>query len=270
MTSRLVGLIAGSGALPGLLARAYREAGGRTFIVGLTGSADAAQFDQPPDDWSGLGEPTRIFSALRVAGVKDVIMAGGVRRPDLSTFRPDFRAAAFLARVAIRAMGDDTLMRALSREIEAEGFRIVGIKDVAPSLLAPLGPIGRYPLPPSLSPDAGLGFMAARDLGQADLGQAVVVAGGKIIDCESKDGTDALIARVERRNHEAAAILVKCRKPQQDDRFDLPAIGPDTVAACRRARIAGIVVEHGETVVIDRKSVAAAADAAEMFVVGAA
>ncbi len=270
MTSALVGLIAGSGALPGLLARACREAGDRTFVVGLTGSADAAQFDDPPDVWSSLGEPTLIFSALHETGVTDVIMAGGVRRPDLSTFRPDFRAAAFLTRVAIRAMGDDTLMRALAREIETEGFRIVGIKDVAPTLLAPLGPIGRYPLPSSLGLDAGLGLRAARDLGRADLGQAVVVADGKIIDRESKDGTDALIARVERRHHEAPAILVKCRKPQQDDRFDLPAIGPDTVIACGRARIAGIVVEHGQTVVIDRGSVAVAADAAEMFVVGAA
>ena len=264
MTSGLLGIVAGSGSLPGLVARGHRAAGGRCFVLALAGAADASALDVAPDAMIGVGEPMRGFDILRAAGVSDVILVGGVKRPSLGDIKMDPRAAAFLARVALRALGDDSLLRAVGHEIEREGFRLVGLKQAAPELMAPRGPIGKLDAPGPMRLHISIGLQAARDLGRDDRGQAVVVADGIVVDRESNSGTDALIARAAH----AGAVLVKCRKPQQDERFDLPAIGPATVAACARAGFAGIAVERGETVIIDRAAVAAAADQAGLFVVG--
>lgn len=266
MSAATLGLIAGAGSLPALIMDARDRAGLLTYVMAIEGTADPARFPRPPDVWVGLGEAIRSFGLLKERGIRHLLMVGGVRRPKLTDFKPDLRAAAFLARVAMRALGDDSLLRAVVAEIESEGFRVVGLKEVAPELLAPAGPIGRMDTPVDLKSDVELGFQAARDLGVADRGQAVVVAGGKIVAREDETGTDALIGRAAGAGR---AILVKCRKPSQDERFDLPAIGPETIAACRLAGFAGLVVEAGETVVIDRGQVAAAADAAGLFVVGA-
>lgn len=264
MTAGVLGIVAGSGALPALVARAHRDTGGTCFVLGLSGSAGREELGIAADATVAVTEPMRAFDVLRSAGVTDVIMVGGVKRPSLGDIKPDFRAAAFLARVAIRALGDDSLLRAVAAEIESEGFRLLGLKQVAPGLLASGGPFGRVAPPPGMARDIDVGLEAARTLGRADRGQAVIVAAGAVIDRETESGTDALIGRCAI----AGGILVKCRKPQQDERFDLPAIGPATVAAAARAGLAGIAVEKGETVVIDRAGVVAAADAAGLFVIG--
>jgi DUF1009 family protein len=263
MAAQCLGIVAGSGALPGLVERAHRAAGGHTHVLAILGSAEPEFLDRPPEAWIGLAEPNRAFELFRAAGVTRLIFVGGIRRIALSTLKPDIRAAAFLARVAIWALGDDTLLRAVAREVEAEGFEIVGVKDVAPGLLAPLGPLGRLSLSPDRATDVTVGLAAARDHGRADRGQAVVVRGGAVVAVEDEHGTDALIARAGR-----DGVLVKCRKPQQDVRFDLPAIGPATITACAKAGLIGIAIEAGETIVIDPAVVAAAADAAGIFIVG--
>lgn len=265
MSAATLGLIAGAGALPALVMDARDRAGLLTYVMAIEGAAEPARFPRPPDVWVKLGEAIRSFDLLKAEGIRHLLMVGGVRRPKLTDLKPDLRVAGFLARVAMRAMGDDTLLRAVVAEIESEGFHIMGLKEVAPELMAPLGPIGRLDVPAELKAESDLGFRAARALGAADRGQAVVVADGKVVGEEDESGTDALIARAGT----ARAVLVKCRKPKQDERLDLPAIGPETIEACRRAGFAGVLVEAGETIVIDRAKVAAAADAAGLFVVGA-
>jgi len=266
MSAATLGLIAGAGTLPALVMDARDRAGLLTYVMAIEGAAEPARFPRPPDVWVGLGEAIRSFDLLKAAGIRHLVMAGSVRRPKLVDLKPDLRVAGFLARVAMRALGDDTLLRAVVAEIESEGFHVMGLKEVAPELMAPLGPIGRLDVAETMKADVVLGFAAARALGVADRGQAVVVAGGRVVAEEDETGTDALIGRAA---GNARAVLIKCRKPKQDERLDLPAIGPETVEACRRAGFAGVVVEAGETIVIDRAKVAAAADAAGLFVVGA-
>jgi hypothetical protein len=265
-TAARLGLIAGAGALPGLIAAAVRARGQACYVLGLDGFAEPALLGGAPDAWIDFNRAARGFDLLRAAQVRDLVMAGRVRRPRLADFRPDWRTAAFLARVAYHALGDDGLLRAVTAEIEREGFRVLGVADVLAEALAPEGRIGG-PAPDAFVLDEiALGVAAARELGRADIGQAVVVAGGRVIAREDAGGTDAMIAAVGGAG--TRPILVKCKKPTQDRRVDLPAIGPDTVVNCARAGFAGIAVEAGETIVIDRAAVARAADDAGLFVIG--
>ncbi len=258
-----LGIIAGAGALPGLLVAAARAQGRGFTVLGITGFADPALVDH----WIHMGEAGRVFDLLKAADVKDVVLAGGLRRPALSDIKPDLKGVEILARIAARLMpgvGDDTLLSAVIAEFEREGFRVVGADQVLSELLAPAGRLG------TRAPDAGaladitIGLDAARSLGAADKGQAVIVLAGAVLGTEDVQGTDALIAR----HGQPGAVLVKAKKPQQERRADLPTIGPATVENAARAGLKGIAVEAGHTLVLGRAEVAAAADAAGLFVVG--
>ncbi|MCB2107581.1 MAG: UDP-2,3-diacylglucosamine diphosphatase LpxI [Rhodobacteraceae bacterium] len=263
-----LGIIAGSGALPGLIAESCRARGETYFILALKGFADPSLMHGASGAWITMGEAARGFDLLKDAQVKRVVMIGGVKRPAFGDMVPDWRTAAFLARVVIHALGDDGLLRAVIAEIEREGLRVVGIPDVAPDLLAPVGSLTRAPPGASWDQDVAIGLEAALDLGRADIGQAVVVANRAVIAREDRQGTDAMIARVAASGRGRGAVLVKCKKPEQDPRADLPAIGPATVKACADAGFSGIAVEAGATILIDRAEIIAAADAASLFVTG--
>lgn len=263
MTPPTLGIIAGAGALPGLLVSAARAQGRGFTVLGITGFADPALVDH----WIHMGEAGRVFDLLKAAGAKDVVLAGGLRRPALCDIKPDLKGAGILARIAARLMpgvGDDTLLSAVIAEFEREGFRIVGADQVLTELLAPAGRLGAREPDANALADITVGLDAARSLGAADRGQAVIVLAGAVIGSEDIHGTDALIAR----HGKPGAVLVKAKKPQQERRADLPTIGPATVENAARAGLKGIAVEAGHTLILGHAEVAAAADAAGLFVVG--
>ncbi|MGE4064825.1 MAG: LpxI family protein [Rhodospirillaceae bacterium] len=258
-----LGIIAGGGALPGLLARACHSSGRPYFILGLTGFADDAALPRPADSWVKLGEAGKGFDALRGAGVGEVVMAGAVQRPKFSELKTDFKGAAMLARIAGRAaLGDDSLLSAVVSEIESEGFKVVGADSILFDLLTPAGVLGRHAPDAKQRGDIAIGFAAARALGRADIGQAVVCRDGTVIASEGPDGTDAMLARVK------GGILVKVKKPQQERRVDLPTVGPATVKSAIAAGMSGIAVEAGHTFMIDRVRMVALADEAGLFIAG--
>jgi len=262
-TSKL-GIIAGSGALPALLTAACREQARAYYVLGLTGFSEG-----PSDSSIRLGEIGKGFEALRAAGVAEIVMAGGVRRPAFSELKPDLKGAAFLARIAGRALGDDDLLSAVIAEIEREGFKVVGADDILADLLATEGVWGKHDPDDTARRDVVLGIEAARALGAADIGQAAVVQQGVVLGIEDADGTDALIARCARSRREGqGGVLVKVKKPQQERRVDLPTIGPATVANAKAAGLRGIAVETGHALVIGKAAVIAAADEAGLFVMG--
>lgn len=259
-----LGVIAGGGALPGLLVSACRSAGRDHYVLGLTGFADNAALPRPADAWIKLGEVGKGFDLLRGAGVSEVVMAGAVQRPKFSELITDFKGAAMLARIAGRAaLGDDSLLSALVGEIESEGFRVVGADSILFELLAPFGVMGRHS-PVSFADDIAAGFQAAKTHGAADIGQAVIVKDGKIVAVEDKDGTDAMLSRAQ------GGVLVKVKKPQQERRVDLPTVGPATVKNAIAAGLSGIAIEAGHTFMLDRARMIAMADDAGLFIVGVA
>jgi lipid-A-disaccharide synthase len=255
-------IIAGSGALPGLLIAARRNAGLPYYVVGLQGFATVSELGQEPDLWLRFGEAGKGFELLRKASVTHVVMAGAVKRPSFADLKPDLKTASFFARIAGKALGDDGLLSAVISEVESEGFQVVGADEILSALLAPHGVLGAHKPDAQSLTDIAVGAAAARDLGQRDLGQAVVALDGVVTAREDETGTDALIARV------SGGVLVKMKKPQQERRIDLPTIGVNTVRNAAARGFKGIAVEAGHTLVIDQASVIAAANELGLFVIG--
>ena len=267
-----LGIVAGGGAMPARLIGACRERGREFFVLALKDHADASLLPaDAPHAWIGLGQGGRALDLLREHGVHELVMVGPVRRPSLLSLMPDRRTAAFFARVGIRALGDDGLLRAIVAELEAEGFRVVGVESILGGLLATAGVWGRHKPDQSAEADIVVGIAAAKSLGARDIGQAVVVQQGAVLAVEDAEGTDALIRRIDGlRRDGAGPVLVKTAKPGQEKRVDLPTIGAVTVAAAAAGGFAGIAVEAVATLVADRDQAIAAADAAGMFLIGVA
>jgi UDP-2,3-diacylglucosamine hydrolase len=263
-----LGIIAGGGTLPRRLIEACRAADIDFFVLALEGATDPQTVDGAPHAWCRLGALATAFGLLRNRGVTDLVLAGGVRRPSLMELRPDWRAAKFLARVGYRALGDDGLLSAFVKELEHEGFRVVGAHQLLEAAM-PEGPLGAVAPDDDAATDIAYGLRIARALGALDIGQAVVVQQGLVLGVEAIEGTDALLRRCASLRREGpGGILVKVEKPGQERRADLPTIGPNTVVLAAETGLRGIAAQAGATLLLDRDEVVRAADRTGLFVVG--
>lgn len=262
-----LGLIAGGGLLPEILAKRCRDSGRGLFVAVLNGQGDPARYPADCTETFRLGAAGKLIKHLRAEGVEEVAFAGSVRRPKATDLIPDLWTTKFLARTKAMGLGDDGLLSAIVQALETEeGFRVVGPSEIAPELLAPAGAVGSHSLSLAMAADLAAGIAGARDLGRRDIGQAVIAKGGKVICEEGPEGTEALV----RGAGEAArgGILVKAMKPAQEARVDLPASGPDTVDQAVAAGLAGIAVEAGRSLMLDRETMVARADAAGIVLYG--
>lgn len=263
-----LGILAGDGDLPVKLVEVCRATGREIFVVVFNGESNPACADGVPHVWLDLGAVGSVIRALKEAECRDVVLAGPIRRPRLTSMRLDGRGAALVPRL-LRARGDDALLTVVIDELEGEGFNVVGADDVFSGLLAAEGVLG------ARRPDAGewddiaRGVEVVRAIGAIDVGQAAVVHDGYVLGVEAAEGTDALVDRVAAlRRGERGGVLAKLRKPGQDRRADLPTIGIGTIERAAAAGLAGIAVEAGETLVLDLEAVIDSADAAGLFLVG--
>ena len=264
-----LGIIAGSGGLPGHLIDSCRSAGREVFVIALDGDADPATVDAVPHAWCRIGAAGKALDLLHGHGVRDLVLAGGVRRPTLAALRPDWRAAKFLARVGYHALGIDGLLKAIVKELEREGFRVIGAEELLAEAGLPEGPLGNHSPDADAQQDIALGMRVARAIGALDIGQAVVVQQGLVLGVEAIEGTDALLRRCAGlRRDGPGGVLVKAEKPGQERRADRPVIGPQTVTLAAEAGLSGIAAEAGATLVLDRAELVRCADAAGIFVVG--
>lgn len=275
----VIGILAGGGSLPREIAEAVVERGGRVRIVAIKGEADEIGAGLPHVlvNWGAIG---RIVRTFRDAGCRDLLIIGGVRRPDLWRLEPDlgfFLSLPALLRI-VRSGGDDDVLRRVVSFFEGKGFRVVGPLDVAPGLVIGEGAFGRAAPESRHARDIALGFEIVRRLGTFDIGQGVIVEDGRLRGIEGVEGTDALLARAGTMRREAAqggamtrgGVLVKSPKPGQELRVDLPAIGPKTIDAVSSARLAGVAVLAGHVLAAERDRMRERADAAGVFVFGAA
>lgn len=259
-----VGLIAGNGRLPVLFARTAKAEGVAVVAVAHEGES-LREIEAEVDDltWVKVGQLERIIAVFRDRGVGRAVMAGGIHKSALlANFEPDARAMAMLGR--LQAWGDDAILRGVAGELEAEGIRVVESTLFLGSILTPLGPlVGDEPDAGQLR-DIRLGVAVARALGQWDVGQSVVVKSGMVLAVEAIEGTDATIDRIPARD----AVVVKVSKPTQDLRFDVPAVGPETVDRCAAKGVAVLALEAGKTLLLDRDELLARARAAGLRIVG--
>lgn len=274
LAPRVVGILAGGGSLPREIAEAVVARGGAVQIVALAGESDAdfSGFPVTPVGWAQVGAMVR---ALKSANTSELVIVGSVRRPDLGALRPDLgflRNLPAILRI-ITAGGDDSVLTRVVRFFEGQGFHVVGPATVAPQLVVGAGPLGRVSASSEAAADIARGFAVVRALGFFDVGQAVVVARGRVEAIEGAENTDAMLARLGKQRAGAGesgptGVLVKRPKPGQELRIDMPAIGPATVEAVANAGLAGIAVLAGGTLAAERPALVALADEREVFVQG--
>src|SRR5437870_5790324 len=254
-----VGVIAGGGAMPFAVADSLSRRGIAPVLFALRGACDPVRVGRFRHHWISVGQLGRATKLFRSEGCRDLIFIGTLMRPALSEIRLDWGTLRVLGSVmtAFRG-GDDHLLSGVGRILERDGFRMVGIKDVAPDLLMPEGCITRATPDGSAAADITRGREVLDALGPFDIGQAAVVIDGHVVAVEDIEGTDGLLARVARlradgriRAKAGRGVLVKAPKSGQDLRFDLPTVGPSTVEGAAKAELAGIAVAAGNTVVAD-------------------
>jgi DUF1009 family protein len=271
-----LGIIAGAGELPLALARAAEADGRSIFVLALEGMVsrnDVASFSHA---FVSIGELSKAIKLLKEADCSDVTLAGKVARPEFSKLKVDVKGAFALPKlIAAAARGDDALLRAIVGIMENEGFRVIGSTEAASTLAAPVGPIGRLKPGPEHQSDIRGGVKVALTMGALDIGQAAVVCEGLVLAVEAAEGTDAMLQRVAglpaalRGSPEnRKGVLVKGVKPQQERRVDLPVIGIRTVELAAAAGLAGIAVEAGAALIVNRSRVAEEADRHGLFVLG--
>jgi len=262
--------------MPFAVAASVAARGVTPILFALRGICDPERAERFRHHWISIGELGRAEKLFRREGCRDLVFIGSLVRPALSEIRLDFGTLRVVREVwaAFRG-GDDHLLSGIGRILEQDGFRMVGIKDVAPDLLMPEGCLTRAKPDEIATADIARGDAVLRALGSFDIGQAVVVIDGHVVGVEDIDGTDGFLARVaalrERGRIRTAAgrgVLVKAPKPDQDLRFDLPTIGPRTVEGVARAGLAGIAVAAGNTLLAEPQAMIEAADRAGVFVTG--
>jgi hypothetical protein len=267
VTAKL-GILAGSGDLPGRLVAACRASGREHFVIAFNGETEAEAVAQAPQAWLELAKVGRLFKTLHAENCHEVVLAGPIRRPALKQLKPDRRGLALLPKL-LAAGGDDGLLRTVIEEIESEGFRVIGVDDILAELVAGQGPLGRHAPTPEQRPDIVRAIAVAQALGALDVGQAVVVQQGHVLGVEAAEGTDALLQRCQGLRREGpGGVLVKLCKPGQEARADLPTIGPRTITAAAAGGLVGIAIAAGAALVLDREAVIEAADRHGIFVLG--
>ena len=266
-----LGIIAGGGDLPRMIVDSCLRQGRSFHVFALEDQADAGAFDDVPHVWLRFGAAGRALSIARELGIRDVVMAGRVERPSLRSLRPDRRTLRFLVRLGGKGIGDDGMLRRIIREIEAEGFTVVGPDSLLNGLKPEAGVLGAHGLDEAARADIERGLDVLSSLSAADAGQAVVVQQGLILGIEAIEGTDAMLERCAALSREGpGGVLVKARKRGQEARADLPTIGPMTVANARRAGLRGIAVEAGGALILDSDKVVEMADEAGIFLIAVA
>lgn len=269
-------IVAGGGVLPLELAAGMADAGRSYFVLRITGQADQ-DFSAHPTRDIALEAICDLVPILRGEKATHVVFAGGIsRRPDIRSIKFGFGLLPLAWRAARAFLrGDDAVLGALVGFVESRGIRVLGAHQILSRLVAPESVMTRRQPTARERASIHAGFAAAKAIGALDIGQAAIVVGERAVAVEAAEGTAAMIARVGelkaagRIPKNAGGVLVKCPKPGQEKRIDLPAIGPETVSAAIAAGLDGIAVEAGAALVLSAAQTVALADEAGLFIVGA-
>jgi len=264
-----LGIVAGGGSLPRRLVEACQASGRGAFVVAIEGYTDPRTVEDTDHLWVRMGQSEKAVKALRAAGAEDLVMVGAVKRPSMTELRPDRMTFKFLAKVGFNSLGDDGLLGAVVKGLEAEGFTLRGVEEFLHDLLAEEGCLGRHRPDDAAWIDIRRGIAVVQAMGAADVGQATVIQDGLVLGVEALEGTDALLERCGPLRREGpGGVLVKLSKPGQERRADLPTIGVKTIEEAAAAGLRGVAIEARATLVVDAPAVIAAADRLGLFLIG--
>ena len=266
-TGAPLGLIAGNGRFPFLVAAGARRAGRRVIAVAIR-EETAPDLGEVVDEihWVGLGQLGRCIDALRGAGAREAVMAGQVKhRQIFSDIVPDLKLMGVLARLAFR--NTDSLIGAVAETLGREGITLLPSTAFIEDQLAGAGTMSRRRPSGDEKADVEYGRKVARVLAEMDLGQTVVVKSRAAVALEAMEGTDETIRRAGRLAGPGTTV-VKVAKPRQDMRFDVPVVGAGTIEAMREAGAAVLALDAGKTLLLDKADFLSKADEAGLAVVG--
>ena len=262
-----IGIIAGGGQFPLLFAKSAKKQGLKVYAAAHRNETDEELSNQVEQlVWIKLGQLGRIISFFKKEGITKTVFVGSITKTNIfRDVRPDFKGLGLWNKIDIKQ--DDAILRAVADQLAKDGIEVVASTRYAPELLFPKGVLTRKKLTKEQKDDIVFGWKIAREIGKLDIGQCVVVRNGTVLAVEAIEGTDAAINRGGRLCSEKA-VVIKVRKPKQDIRFDLPAIGEKTIASMQEVKAAVLAVEAEFALLFDRESVIRAADAAGLVVVG--
>ena len=262
-----IGLIAGSGQFPSIFSKAAREKGLNVYAVAHEGETDPALENLvEATKWVKIGQVKKLVAFFKENDVRDAVMAGAITKTKMfSSVRPDLTALKILA--TMDHTHDDRLLRAFADALEREGIKVRASTFLLPELLAPEGCWTRRKPNKSEMADVRFGWRIVKEIGGLDIGQSVVVRDGSVMAVEAIDGTDATIRRGGKLGKEKT-VVVKASKPNQDMRFDVPAVGPETIKTMSSVGASVLAVEAGKTVVFDKEEMVALANRERIAIIG--
>jgi DUF1009 family protein len=266
-TSEPLGLIAGSGTYPLLLARSARAAGVKQILAVAFINETRRELEAEVDrvEWMRVGQLGRLLKFFQEAGIKRAIMAGQIAPENLFDLRPDWKALLMLGRLQRR--NAESIFGAIAQELQKIGVNLLDATTYMDKYLAPAGHIAGRKLRPREAADVEFGFGVAREISRLDIGQTVIVKNGTVLAVEGFEGTNETIRRGGSLGRKGA-IMVKVAKANQDMRFDVPVIGPETIRVADEAQLGVIAIEAGKTLLLERESIADLADNAGIAILG--
>lgn len=260
-----IGLIAGNGEFPLLFMEKAADLGLEVFVCALKGEADKKiEKYSKSINWLNVGQVKKVLKFFKKNNVEKAVMLGGVTKTRLFfDVRPDSLAIRTVAK--LKNTHDDNLLRAFSNLMDENGIKVVGSYEVLPELLAKPGIWTKKQPDPEILKDILIGFKTAKKIGELDIGQTIVVSGGSVVAVEAVEGTDNAIRRGGSLCGKGG-VVVKVSKPNQDMRFDIPAIGPETLKTMKEAGIDVLAIEALKTNVLDHAGMISMADENDIII----
>ena len=266
MSQDTIGIIAGLGQFPALVANTARANGLRVAICGFNGYTDPA-LRAVADDFTliPLGKINQLLRFFKKVGATRLCMAGAIEKPRVLDIRPDARLLLILFR--LRGLGDDAVLRAFAAELEKEGFELVQASSLVPGLTAPEGVLTKRPPSPKEWEEILFGWDKARAIGRLDIGQCIVVRQNMVMAVECLEGTDETLRRGAALGGKGC-VAIKIFKPGQDERLDQPALGLTTIRVLAENNFSCLAYEANRTLFFDREECIAEADKHGICVIG--
>ena len=266
-----VGLIAGDGSFPLEVAKSISQKNKEIFIIAIKGSA-SKDIERYPHLWIRIGQIGKAIRALKENNCKELILIGGVKKPNVWLLRPDFGALKlFFKLIILPIKGDASILKTLLNFLEKDNkFKVVGAEKYISYLLMSKGLIAGEKINEQANIDIDIAVENCKNIGSKDIGQACVVVNGQIIASEDSSGTDkmlkGIISKETRFNNEG--VLVKLAKPIQDRRVDLPAIGMQTIKLAKEIGLCGIAIEEKSSFISNKERVLKFANKNNIFIFG--
>lgn len=268
-----IGIIAGNGKLPMMLIKEIINQGSTPYVVIISNEVNKAEFKNVKHQEFALGEVGKMLDFFKSNGVSTICFAGGVKRPaNLRELKVDFKGGILLARILKSSLfstfGDDNLLRAVASFLEDEGFKVVPMQDIVNNLFLDEALFTKHTkLNRQNILDIDCGFKILCDISKYDIGQSIIINNNQVIGIEGVEGTAELIKRCGEYNkyQRGGGVLIKAVKKGQDQRFDMPTIGPDTIIALAQNGFSGIAVAAFEVIVVEKEKTIALAEENAVF-----